>query len=139
MIFRQWKMEFAFLIPYKLFCKFIKIFKLVICASRKGIDEGPFDLKIYMFLANFVKAGKVYLQSFQCFKKIAWQIYFFVLLWLTLCITTYINHLHILFFRQQLKDKMQENSDFDKDEVCMFPILKKYSEKLCSWKLLLWY
>ena len=65
MIFRQWKMEFAFLIPYKLFCKFIKIFKLVICASRKGIDEGRFDLKIYMFLANFVKAGKVYLQSFQ--------------------------------------------------------------------------
>ena len=41
-------MEFAFLIPYKLFCKFIKIFKLVICASRKGNDEGPFDLKIYV-------------------------------------------------------------------------------------------
>ena len=54
-------MELAFLIPCKVFCKFITILKLVTCASRKGNEEGPFDLKKYIFLANFVKGGKVYL------------------------------------------------------------------------------
>ena len=131
---------FRIWIWYKLLCKFSTIFKLVICASRKITSRG-WSENIYVSSKLCERRQSLYTKLSISFKKKALWIYFFVLLWLTLCFTTYINHLHILFFRQQLKDKMQEESDFEKDEVCMFPILKKIlcsKEQLCSWKLLIW-
>ena len=102
-------MKFAFLIPLKLFSKIITIFKLVIFASKNVNDEGPFDLKIYVSIKLRERRQSLFTKLSISFKRKALRIYFFVLLRLTLCFTTYINHLHILFFRQQLKDKMQEH------------------------------
>ena len=63
------KNEVAFLIPLKLFSKIIIIFKLVIFASKKVNDEGPFDLKIYVSIKLRERRQSLFTKLSISFKK----------------------------------------------------------------------